>query len=49
MSAPNSGTAWDLRCFVREKLITFLQTRYPQSLPKARAEIKGISEHTGQQ
>jgi small-conductance mechanosensitive channel len=47
MSAANSGTAWDLRCFVREKLITFLQTRYPQSLPKARAEIKGISAQTG--
>jgi small-conductance mechanosensitive channel len=43
MSASNSGTAWNLRCFVREKLIAFLQTRYPQSLPKARAEIKGIS------
>jgi small-conductance mechanosensitive channel len=47
MSAPNSGTAWNLRCLVREKLIAFLQTRYPQSLPKARAEIKGISEQTG--
>jgi small-conductance mechanosensitive channel len=47
MSASNSGTAWNLRCFVREKLITFLQTRYPQSLPKARAEIKEISAQTG--
>jgi small-conductance mechanosensitive channel len=47
MSAPNSGTAWNLRCFVREKLITFLQTRYPQSLPKARAEIKEVSAQTG--
>jgi small-conductance mechanosensitive channel len=48
MSAANSGTAWDLRCFVREKLIAFLQTRYPESLPKARAEIKGISAQSGQ-
>jgi small-conductance mechanosensitive channel len=47
MSASNSGTAWDLRCFVREKLITFLQTRYPQSLPKARAEIREIPAQTG--
>lgn len=47
MSAQNSGTAWNLRCYVREKLIAFLQTRYPQSLPKARAEIKGISPQTG--
>jgi small-conductance mechanosensitive channel len=47
MSASNSGTAWNLRCVVREKLITFLQTRYPQSLPKARAEIEGIPARTG--
>jgi small-conductance mechanosensitive channel len=47
MSASNSGTAWNLRCFVREKLITFLQTRYPQSLPKARAEIKEIPARPG--
>jgi small-conductance mechanosensitive channel len=49
MSASNSGTAWNLRCYVREKLITFLQTRYPQSLPKARAEITGSSVQTGGQ
>lgn len=39
MSAPDSGKAWDLRCYVREKLIGFLQTRYPESLPRTRAEI----------
>jgi hypothetical protein len=43
MSAADSGKAWNLRCYVREKLITFLQTRHPESLPKARAEIKGFS------
>jgi small-conductance mechanosensitive channel len=41
MSAPDSGKAWDLRCHVREKLIEFLQKRYPQSLPRIRAEIPG--------
>ena len=49
MSAPNSGTAWKLRCFVREKLIAFLQNRYPHSLPKARTEIAGFSAQTGSQ
>ena len=49
MSASNSGQAWNLRCYVREKLISFLQTRYPQSLPKARAEISGIPPKTGPQ
>ncbi len=41
MSAPDSGKAWDLRCYVREKLVQYLQERYPQSLPRARAEIQG--------
>lgn len=49
MSAANSGTAWNLRCYVREKLITFLQTRYPQSLPKTRAEITGSPLQTDRQ
>jgi len=39
MSAANSGQAWDLRCLVREKLIDFLQRRYPECLPRARTEI----------
>ena len=39
MSAPDSSTAWDLRCDVREKLIAFLQREYPHSLPVTRAEI----------
>jgi small-conductance mechanosensitive channel len=38
MSAPDSGTAWDLRCEVREKLIDYLQREYPGSLPKVRYE-----------
>lgn len=42
MSAPDSGNAWDLRCLVREKLIDFLQERYPQSLPKSRVELKSL-------
>jgi len=39
MSASDSGTAWDLRCLVRERLIAFLQERYPESLPRLRAEV----------
>ncbi len=41
MSAPESSTAWDLRCYVREKLVQFLQERYPECLPRARAEVEG--------
>lgn len=40
MSARDSGTAWDLRCYVREKLIEFLQQNYPGGLPKVRAELR---------
>lgn len=40
-SAADSSKAWDLRCLVREKLIGFLQEKYPNSLPKTRAEIQG--------
>jgi small-conductance mechanosensitive channel len=43
MSAANSSKAWDLRCLAREKLIKFQQEKYPESLPKARAEIHSFS------
>ena len=42
MSAPDAPKAWDLRCYVRERLIKFLQERYPESLPKMRAEVHGF-------
>ncbi|HXV27465.1 MAG TPA: mechanosensitive ion channel family protein [bacterium] len=36
MSAADSPTAWNLRCEVREKLLGFLQAKYPESLPRMR-------------
>lgn len=39
MDARNSSDAWDLRCLVREKLIQFLQEKYPGSLPRIRGEF----------
>ncbi|MEE4287269.1 MAG: mechanosensitive ion channel domain-containing protein [Mariniphaga sp.] len=41
MSAKDSGAAWELRVFIREKLIEFLQNNYPESLPKTRVIIEG--------
>jgi small-conductance mechanosensitive channel len=35
-SAQNSGDLWDLRCYVREKLLQFLQTHRPESFPRHR-------------
>lgn len=40
MSAPNASDAWDLRVFIREKLIDFLQNQYPEYLPRTRIEIE---------
>jgi hypothetical protein len=40
VSAKNSPTAWDLRVFIREKMIEFIQNNYPESLPKTRIIIK---------
>jgi small-conductance mechanosensitive channel len=39
MSAADSPTAWDLRVLVREKLISYLQKNYPESLPRTRIEL----------
>jgi hypothetical protein len=41
MSAPDGPTAWDLRCEVREKLITYVQQRHPGSLPRTRVVLEG--------
>jgi small-conductance mechanosensitive channel len=43
MSAPESSEAWDLRCYVREKLVAFLQQNYPESLPRTRGEITSLT------
>jgi small-conductance mechanosensitive channel len=42
VDAHDSGAAWDLRCYVREKLVQFLQERYPSALPRIRAEFQGL-------
>ncbi|MGH7400776.1 MAG: mechanosensitive ion channel family protein, partial [Candidatus Rokuibacteriota bacterium] len=41
-SAVDASTAWDLRCEVREKLVEFLQTNHPESLPRLRAELQAV-------
>jgi small-conductance mechanosensitive channel len=39
LSARDASTAWNLRCEVREKLLNFIQSKYPGALPKVRAEF----------
>jgi hypothetical protein len=40
VSAENSAKAWDLRCYVREKLIDFMRQHYAGFLPKSRLEMQ---------
>jgi small-conductance mechanosensitive channel len=40
MSAEDASKGWELRCFIREKLIDFLQKNYPQALPRVRLEVE---------
>jgi len=40
VSAKNSPTAWDLRVYIREKMIEYIQKNYPESLPKTRINIE---------
>lgn len=39
VSARDSPTAWDLRVYIREKLVEFIKQNYPESLPTSRVLI----------
>jgi small-conductance mechanosensitive channel len=43
-SAADASLAWDLRCEVREKLVTFIRRNYPESLPRFRASLDRLPE-----
>ncbi len=47
VSAADASILWDLRCAVREALIRFLQERYPEHLPRTRADVRHWSETNG--
>jgi small-conductance mechanosensitive channel len=40
VSAVDAPTAWNLRVYIREKIIEFIRIKYPESLPKTRVNIK---------
>ena len=44
ISAANSDDQWDLRCLVREKIMTWLQQEHPEALPVTRIALE---ERTG--
>jgi hypothetical protein len=39
VSAKDAPTLWDLRCFVRERLVGWVRDRHPEALTRLRAEI----------
>jgi hypothetical protein len=41
VSAADSPALWDLRCLVREQMVTWLQREHPSALPRQRAELHG--------
>lgn len=45
-TAGDASKAWDLRCAVREKLITWLQAEHPGALPRLRATIASPDTET---
>ena len=45
MSARNSPQAWDLRCSVREKLVTYIQNEFPEALPTHRHFSSVLTDH----
>lgn len=45
MSASDASTAWDLRCYVRETFVKFLQENYPDALPKTRAVLEEFEKN----
>ncbi|MEW9529698.1 mechanosensitive ion channel family protein [Microbispora sp. NPDC049125] len=38
MSAADSASAWDLRCDIREHMVTFIREKYPESIPRFRVD-----------
>lgn len=46
MSCRNSGQAFDLRCYIREKMIEYIRTNFPDALSKTRIEYLPAAEKT---
>jgi hypothetical protein len=47
VSAADASRLWDLRCAVRERLLSFLQREYPDCLPRLRADMREASGAAG--
>ena len=43
-SSLDAGRSWDLRCRLREALVSFIQREFPQHFPRARAELEMMED-----
>jgi hypothetical protein len=47
VSAQDSGRAFDLRCLIREGMVSYIAQNYPQALPRLRSSLD-VSEEQRQ-
>lgn len=47
-SSGDSSRNWDLRCYLRENLLAFINRNYPGSLPRIRANLETQSNQTSE-
>lgn len=47
VTAADSDARWDICCDLREHLISYISTHYPQALPRGRTEFISASEEDG--
>ncbi len=48
MTGKDAPTTWELRCHVREKLVTWLAREYPAALPRTRVELEPVGNSASQ-
>lgn len=42
MTGKDAPTTWDLRCYVREKLVRWIAQEHPEALPRTRTELEPV-------
>nr|WP_321512871.1 mechanosensitive ion channel domain-containing protein [uncultured Pseudodesulfovibrio sp.] len=49
VSSPDASSAWDLRCQLREGLVEYMRTNFPESLPRRRISMQPGAETVTEQ
>lgn len=48
VTAPDAGGLFDLRCYVREEMVEWVQREHPDALPRQRVQVTQGPERTGE-